>query len=338
MATLSYDEFPQTASEDREKSKQTALFLDQLYRNKFDREPDKEGKNYWYNQLMSGAMDRESVSKAFDASEEGQRIAGANNNSLVNAQEIKQEISQIAYPGEGWDGNNGDGSSKRNKEERLNEMKQQGGISDNAGFKGLLNDKVGLPIAAGALATVFTGDSNKSKLTNAVLAAGGASILQHMLGNKGKGQQTPSVELDTQNAEVSGLGVGPSASTENGDNNANGSVILDGEKVDLNDFYNFPLGANSGEANFNRDNNIKGAFSSDTTISQAANTNLGETTELQTFVPDQEQGVLKAHIINPGSGVNDADTLDAQEKTNSLLNDFKNVRVPNALFKGGLTA
>ena len=68
MATLNYDKFPRTASEDRERSKNTALFLDQLYRNKFGREPDPEGKDYWYNQLMSGAMDQAGVIKAFDAS------------------------------------------------------------------------------------------------------------------------------------------------------------------------------------------------------------------------------------------------------------------------------
>ncbi len=95
MATLSYDDFPKSASEEEN------LESDEL-------------KNNWP--------------------------------APIDANQLKQEINQIGYPGGGWDGNNGEGSSDRNKAEALIEMKGNAGIPDNAGFKGLLNDKIGLPI------------------------------------------------------------------------------------------------------------------------------------------------------------------------------------------------
>ncbi len=274
MATLSYDDFPRSAAEERELRKSLG----------------KSATNWPA--------------------------------PIVDASQIKQEINQIGYPGGGWDSNNGEGSSDRNKKEALIEMKGNAGIPDNAGFKGLLNDKVGLPIAAGALATVFTGDSNKSKLTNAVLAAGGAAILQQMLGSKGQGQETPSTKLEEQNADQSSLGVGPGS-----DQDSNNSDI----------FYQFPLGDNITDPKENQASNISGAFSEDATFSQASNTSPGETTELNTFTPSNEQGVMNAHIINPGTSDSEANTLNAQSKTKSLLDEFKNIRIPNALASGAIT-
>tara|TARA_X000001036_G_scaffold247761_1_gene230955 strand:+ start:1061 stop:1873 length:813 start_codon:yes stop_codon:yes gene_type:complete len=234
--------------------------------------------------------------------------------------------STSIFPGSSWDSNNGQGSAERNKEEALNEMKGNAGISDNAGFKGLLNDKIGLPMIAAAGATVFTGDDNKSKLTNAVLAAGGASILQHLMSKKGVTEtvETPSAALEEQNADNSGLGVGPGSDATGNDS----------------PYYDFPLGDNITDPKVNQANNISGAFNEDLTFSQASNTGTGDTGENMQptiFTPNNEQGVMNAHIINPGTSDSDANTYDAQFKTNNLLAAFKNKRIPQALANGELT-
>ena len=48
----------------------TSAYLDQLYKEKFGREPDEEGKAYWQGQLDSGAANVASIEAAFDASSE----------------------------------------------------------------------------------------------------------------------------------------------------------------------------------------------------------------------------------------------------------------------------
>ena len=47
---------------------------------------------------------------------------------------------------------------------------------------------------------------------------------------------------------------------------------------------------------------------------------------------------MNAHIINPGTSDSEANTLNAQSKTKSLLDEFKNIRIPNALASGAITA
>ena len=46
----------------------TSSFLDNLYRTKFNREPDEAGKAYWASQLDAGNISKENVSKSFDES------------------------------------------------------------------------------------------------------------------------------------------------------------------------------------------------------------------------------------------------------------------------------
>lgn len=48
----------------------TSAYLDQLYQEKFGREPDEEGKAYWQGQLDSGNATAASIEAAFDASSE----------------------------------------------------------------------------------------------------------------------------------------------------------------------------------------------------------------------------------------------------------------------------
>ena len=48
----------------------TSAYLDQLYKDKFGRQPDAEGKAYWQGQIDSGKATAASVAAAFDASSE----------------------------------------------------------------------------------------------------------------------------------------------------------------------------------------------------------------------------------------------------------------------------
>ena len=52
----------------------TSSFLDNLYRAKFNREPDAAGKAYWSGQLAAGKISRDNVSKSFDQSPEMEKI------------------------------------------------------------------------------------------------------------------------------------------------------------------------------------------------------------------------------------------------------------------------
>lgn len=62
-------------------------FLDNLYRAKFDREPDTDGKNYWADALKSGNISRAGVIASFDQSQEMKDInaekAKASNNAAI---------------------------------------------------------------------------------------------------------------------------------------------------------------------------------------------------------------------------------------------------------------
>jgi len=52
----------------------TGSYLDQLYREKFNREPDEAGKAYWQAEIDSGKTSPERVAELFDASDEAKEI------------------------------------------------------------------------------------------------------------------------------------------------------------------------------------------------------------------------------------------------------------------------
>ena len=65
----------------------TSNFLDNLYREKFNREPDAGGKAYWANEINSGKMSWAKVAESFDQSQEMKDInadkAKTSNNAAI---------------------------------------------------------------------------------------------------------------------------------------------------------------------------------------------------------------------------------------------------------------
>ena len=62
----------------------TSNFLDNLYRTKFNREPDAAGKAYWAKELAAGNISRDNVSKSFDQSPEMEKIKNETVNTTSN--------------------------------------------------------------------------------------------------------------------------------------------------------------------------------------------------------------------------------------------------------------
>jgi hypothetical protein len=62
----------------------TSSFLDNLYRTKFNREPDAAGKAYWKAELDAGRINRDSVSTSFDQSPEMEKIKNETVNTTSN--------------------------------------------------------------------------------------------------------------------------------------------------------------------------------------------------------------------------------------------------------------
>lgn len=52
----------------------TSSFLDNLYRTKFNREPDAAGKAYWASQLDAGNISKENVSKVLMSLQKWRRL------------------------------------------------------------------------------------------------------------------------------------------------------------------------------------------------------------------------------------------------------------------------
>lgn len=120
--------------------------------------------------------------------------------------------------GDGWD-NDSNAGNQREREEKSKQLallQQHGGKGWNNAINGLLNDRAGLPIAAGALGLVLGGKGNNNKLKTGALAAGGAFLLQELMSRRGnQNQPTESVILDKQNASISAAD--PQASQEGGE-------------------------------------------------------------------------------------------------------------------------
>jgi len=193
--------------------------------------------------------------------------------------------------GDGWD-NDSNAVNQREREEKSKQvalLQQHGGKGWNNAINGLLNDRAGLPIAAGALGLVLGGKGNNNKLKTGALAAGGAFLLQELMSRRGnQNQPTESVILDKQNASISA--VDPQASQEGG-----GSLEMGDQFVNPKE---------------NQVNTLDNTQSQEASISQGLKTGFGgENMQPNIAVLPGNDGVNPALNSNMGPNPNDADQL-----------------------------
>ncbi len=193
--------------------------------------------------------------------------------------------------GDGWD-NDSNAGNQREREEKSKQLallQQHGGKGWNNAINGLLNDRAGLPIAAGALGLVLGGKGNNNKLKTGALAAGGAFLLQELMSRRGnQNQPTESVILDKQNASISAAD--PQASQEGG-----GSLEVGDQFVNPTE---------------NQINSLDNTQSQEASISQSMKTGFGgENMQPNIAVLPGNDGVNPALNSNMGPNPNDADQL-----------------------------
>tara|TARA_X000001036_G_scaffold330854_1_gene309568 strand:- start:1318 stop:2151 length:834 start_codon:yes stop_codon:yes gene_type:complete len=217
--------------------------------------------------------------------------------------DIKQAADNTGVKnlGDGWD-NSSNPDNQRSREEKSKQaalIQQHGGKGWNNAINGLLTDRAGLPIAAGALGIALGGEGNNNKLKTGALAAGGAFLLQQMMSaNNQQNKPTESVILDKENAEISAID--PSASQVDG--------------LEIGDQFVDPKA--------NQSNTLNTSESQEASISQSLKTGFsGE--NMQPNIATLTPGVEAALNSNMGPNPNDADQLVLKYKQ----------QVPGLLYK-----